>query len=147
MSFDVSLKFDAADDFFALLVKLAVPDQRMDMALGYLNSLEGKINYMSVAFDALKAEVAATRGAMDSATALIEGIAARIEAAREDPEALMALAADLRKDREELSTAVATDQAVPEPEPEPVDPEAPSEGTPPDAEPTPDPVVVPPQQV
>ena len=59
------------------------------------------------ALDDLTAQVAANKVVIDSAVLLINGIAARIEAAGTDPAALAALTADLKSKDEELAAAVA----------------------------------------
>ncbi len=65
-----------------------------------------EIANMSAQLDALKAEVTATRGAVDSAIALIGSLADQIEQLKDDPAALQALADDLRDQREDLAEAV-----------------------------------------
>ena len=61
---------------------------------------------MSAEMDALTAQVAATRGVVDSAIVLINGFADRIAAAGADPTALSALTADLKSETDALGAAV-----------------------------------------
>ena len=59
------------------------------------------------ALDDLTAQVAANKTVIDSALALINGIAARITAAGTDPAALAALTTSLKSEDDELAAAVA----------------------------------------
>lgn len=58
------------------------------------------------ALDDLTAQVAANRTVIDSALALINGIAARITAAGTDPAKLSALTSDLKSEDDALAAAV-----------------------------------------
>jgi hypothetical protein len=89
-------------------------DPRINLILAALQSLLQKVSQMSAQMDALTAEVAATKGVIESAVTVIRGIAARIEAAGTDPAALAALTADLHASESSLADAVASDaQPVP----------------------------------
>lgn len=61
---------------------------------------------MTVELEALTAEVAETRGVMDSAVVLLQGLSDYIKAHANDPAALMALTADLDAKSNELAQAV-----------------------------------------
>lgn len=61
---------------------------------------------MSVEFDQLTAQVKANSDLLDSATALINGIAARIDAAGVDPAKLAALSSELKAKDDVLAAAV-----------------------------------------
>lgn len=61
---------------------------------------------MSVEFDQLTAQVKANSDLLDSATALINGIAARIDAAGVDPAKLAALSTELKAKDDVLAAAV-----------------------------------------
>lgn len=68
---------------------------------------------MSEAVAELKSEVEEVKGAEASAKTLIEGIAARIEAAAGNPDEILALTAELKAATEPLAAAVAANQPVP----------------------------------
>lgn len=78
-----------------------------------------RINVMSIEVDKLRAQVEATSTVVDSAIALIQGIAARLDELKDDPVAIVALADELRADTDRLSAAVAT---YTPPAPPPVEP-------------------------
>lgn len=61
---------------------------------------------MSIELDNLTAQVKANSDLLDSATALINGIAARIDAAGVDPAKLSALSTELKAKDDLLSAAV-----------------------------------------
>ena len=65
------------------------------------------------ALDDLTAQVAANKTVIDSALALINGIAARITAAGTDPAALAALTTSLKSEDDTLAAAVATNTPAP----------------------------------
>ena len=67
------------------------------------------------ALDDLTAQVAANKTVIDSALALINGIAARITAAGTDPTALANLTASLKSEDDALAAAVATNTPAPAP--------------------------------
>lgn len=66
-----------------------------------------KVTKMSAELDALTAQVKANSDLLDSATTLINGIAARITAAGTDPAALQALTDELKAKDTVLAAAVA----------------------------------------
>jgi hypothetical protein len=66
---------------------------------------------MSVEMDAIEAQVTRMSTVVDSAVALINGIAARIDAVKEDPVKMAALADELRLDADDLAAAVAANTA------------------------------------
>lgn len=61
---------------------------------------------MSAQLDALQAAVAAESTVIDSAIALITGLAAQVEAAKNDPVAIAALVADVNAKAQALADAV-----------------------------------------
>ena len=65
------------------------------------------------ALDDLKAQVAQNKTVIDSALALIAGIADRIAAAGTDPAALADLTAQLKSEDDALAAAVATNTPAP----------------------------------
>jgi len=65
-----------------------------------------RLQAMSKELDDLTAQVTANSTALDSATTLINGIAARITAAGVDPAKLAALTAELKAKDDELAAAV-----------------------------------------
>lgn len=65
------------------------------------------------ALDDLTAQVAANKTVIDSAIALINGIAARITAAGTDPAALAALTSSLKDEDSQLAAAVASNTPPP----------------------------------
>ena len=69
---------------------------------------------MSEALDNLTAAVSETNGKIDSAITLINGLADQIEALKEDPVALQALADEVRAKGNELGQAVAENDDNPE---------------------------------
>jgi hypothetical protein len=75
----------------------------------------------------LAAEIESTRGVADSAIALIEDLAQKIEECQCDPVALAALVASLRESRKDLALAIEANSPVPPPvdpvEPDPVVPD------------------------
>jgi len=71
----------------------------------------------------LAAEIESVRGVANSAIALIEDLAKKIEDCQCDPEALSALVASLRESRENLAFAVAANSDPIDPDPDPVDPD------------------------
>lgn len=81
----------------------AMPAQVMRQ-LGIIIANQEKI---MAALDDLTAQVAANKTVIDSALALINGIAARITAAGTDPAALAALTTSLKSEDDALAAAVA----------------------------------------
>lgn len=65
-----------------------------------------KLEAIMAALDDLTAQVAANKTVIDSALALINGIAARITAAGTDPAALAALTSSLKSEDDDLAAAV-----------------------------------------
>ena len=65
-----------------------------------------RLTHMSAELDALTAQVKANSSLLDSATTLINGIAARITAAGTDPAALKALTDELKAKDDALAAAV-----------------------------------------
>ena len=78
-----------------------------------LNQLLLKQETMMAALDDLKAQVAQNKTVIDSALALIAGIADRIAAAGTDPAALADLTAQLKSEDDALAAAVATNTPAP----------------------------------
>lgn len=66
-----------------------------------------ELKRMSAALDRLTTEVSETRGAVNSAVTLIQGLAQQIRDLKEDPVALEALANDLDQQQTEIAAAVA----------------------------------------
>lgn len=91
--------------------------QRIERRVSALTSivLAGE-DAMSVAVDNLTREVQESRGVIDSAVALITGLADQIRDLKDDPAALEALAADLDAQQQTLAGAVAA-QNPPAPTP------------------------------
>lgn len=87
---------------------------RIETALTTLLKGQGK---MTVELDRLTTEVAETRGVVDSAIALIGGMAQQIRDLSNDPAALTALADELDAQTNALAAAVAANSP---PAPEPV---------------------------
>ena len=84
-----------------------------------LRDLERKADFqtrlvilMSLALDALKAQVKANTDVTNSAVALIKGLADQIIALKDDPAALEQLAADMKSSDDALSAAVAANTAA-----------------------------------
>jgi hypothetical protein len=71
-----------------------------------LSTLVGKVTTMSQQLEALTAEVARNTAVDESAIALIQGLATRIEQLKADPVALQALADELRQKNDRLAEAV-----------------------------------------
>jgi pyridoxine 5'-phosphate synthase PdxJ len=71
-----------------------------------VNKLTTEVKKMSTQLDALEAQVAKNTDVEASAVILIQGIAAQLEAAKEDPAKVAALAAQLKGSADALATAV-----------------------------------------
>lgn len=82
----------------------------------------GRSDLMSK-FDVLTEEVAALTDVVASAVAVIDNLATQIEDAKDDPEEIAAIVADLRAQKDSLAAAVAAN-TTPD-VPPPVDPVAP----------------------
>ena len=72
---------------------------------------------MSAELDALSAQVHANSGVVDSAIALIGGLADQIRALADDPVAIRALADELQQKDAALAAAVAANTPAPPPPP------------------------------
>lgn len=79
---------------------------RLDALSRKLDRIFERIITMSAEMDALTAQVKANNDLLDSATTLINGIAARITAAGTDPTALKALTDELKAKDDALAAAV-----------------------------------------
>jgi hypothetical protein len=84
-----------------------------------LDTIIKRLKQMSKELDDLTARVHANSDVLDSAVALINGIAARIEAAGVDPVKLQALTEELQKKDDELAAAVVANTPAPQPVPNP----------------------------
>jgi hypothetical protein len=82
-----------------------------------LDTIIKRLKHMSKEFDDLTARVHANSDVLDSAVALINGIAARIEAAGVDPVKLQALTTELQAKDDELAAAVVANTPLPQPVP------------------------------
>lgn len=92
--------------------RLQVDGPTLEMIATQLTGLILRGDTMSAQLDALTREVAETRTVVDSAVTLIGSLAGQIEALKNDPVALQALADDLNAQQGALAAAVA---AVPPP--------------------------------
>lgn len=81
-------------------------DQKLDSIIALLGALVARETIIMQELDDLTQQVQATDDAEQSAIALINGIAARIDAAGTDPKALKALTASLKSKTDELAAAV-----------------------------------------
>lgn len=81
-----------------------------------LNDLRGKVanlkESLMAILDPLTAEVAESKTIMESAVVLIEGIAAKLEAAKNDPVEIQRLADELNASSEPLAAAVAANTSA-----------------------------------
>lgn len=85
------------------------------------------VKAMADKFDVLVEQVAKNTSVTQSAVALIDGLITRLDEAKDDPEQIAAIVADLETQRANLAQAVAqgtpseppTPEPVPEPTPEP----------------------------
>lgn len=92
-------------------------DKKLDAAISILIDVRRKEVLMTQEFDNLSAQVEATETLEDSAIALINGLAAQIAAAKDDPAKIQALADSLQTKAELLSVALtANTPAAPAPE-------------------------------
>lgn len=78
----------------------------LDVVANRVSLILERIQVMSAELDALTAQVKANSDLLDSATTLINGIAARIIAAGTDPAALQALTDELKAKDASLAAAV-----------------------------------------
>jgi hypothetical protein len=81
-------------------------DRKLDQILARLGILEQQEHTIMKELDTLTTEVKASTDVEQSALVLINGIAARLEAAGTDPVALQALTDSLKASREALAAAV-----------------------------------------
>ena len=87
-------------------------ERKLDRILLALQTLAGKVENMAGELADLQAAVAASDAGVDSAIALLNGLAAKIDAiiaAGTDPAALTALSADLKAKTQALADAVVAD--------------------------------------
>jgi chromosome segregation ATPase len=97
-------------NYFTFVCRKPQSDDRIHKALGEI--LE-RLNNMSAELDTLTAEVAETGTVVDSAIALIEGLAQQIRDLANDPAALAQLAADLDAKTNALAAAVSANTSTP----------------------------------
>jgi chromosome segregation ATPase len=81
-------------------------EHKCDRLLASVNALLEVCEVMSAELDNLKTQVASNRDLTQSAVTLIQGLAAQIEAAKNDPAAIQALADDLRAQDTALGDAL-----------------------------------------
>jgi chromosome segregation ATPase len=106
MKFDVTIRIepDRSDEIIGRLgTVLSVVDGIREL----LAEQRSAFMAMQAAINELREEVAATRGDVQSAITLINGLADRLEQAADDPQEVRALVAELRAERQALGTAVA----------------------------------------
>ena len=77
-----------------------------------LRKISGKVEDMSKELDALTLEVQENADVIDSAIVLIEGIAEQLEAIKDDPAKIQALADELNVTSDRLAAAVAAHTEV-----------------------------------
>lgn len=149
MGFKVALEFDEPSDFFALLVKLAVPDDRVDVLIQRINAMSGSIQSV---IDTLSANVQRLSSVEDSVQAFVEGVPGLIQTAvdqalaagatPEQMQALNDLNTALSAKVDELASNVVANTPAEGGDDEQPAPDG--EGTPPDAtQPAPDTTVPP----
>jgi hypothetical protein len=80
--------------------------KKLDLIIFLLKTLLRKEHVMSQELDALSAQVQANTDLEASAITLIQGIAAQLEAAKEDPAKVQALAESLKASASNLSAAI-----------------------------------------
>jgi hypothetical protein len=85
---------------------------KLDHVVRLLNQLLNKETAMSAELDALTAEVANATTVEQSAIALIQGLAAKIESMKTDPVALQGLADSLKNSDAALAAAVQANSAA-----------------------------------
>lgn len=81
-------------------------EHKLDRILHLLEEIKKKEAHMSVELDALTVQVTENTDLERSAITLIEGIAALLAAAKDDPVKIAALAASLKASAESLSAAI-----------------------------------------
>jgi hypothetical protein len=80
--------------------------KKLKKVINILHQIVEKENVMSEALDTLTLEVRELETVVDSAIALINGLAAQLRAIADDPAAILALAAELDAKEQELAAAV-----------------------------------------
>ena len=97
-------------EYLNLMTQLDKIDRKLDKLLKgqstYQTTLERTMSALDDALDELTEQVKANTDAEQSATALIQGLAEKIEAQATDPQAVRELAGRLRATAEVLSAAV-----------------------------------------
>lgn len=88
-------------------ITINVPHVNVTIHQHDVGVLVEELKTMSAALDRLTTEVSETRGAVNSAVTLIQGLAQQIRDLKEDPVALEALANDLDQQQTEIAAAVA----------------------------------------
>jgi hypothetical protein len=83
-----------------------------------LDTIEGKVNKVIMTLDDVQAAVTAEDTVIDSAIALIQGLAAQVAALKPNQKAIDALAADIKAKSDSLAAAVAAN-TTPTPAPAP----------------------------
>jgi chromosome segregation ATPase len=91
-----------------VLERLKRLESKLDAALAALVELSQGEAIMSAELDALTAQVKQNTDLEASAVTLIQGLAAQIQAARDDPAKLDALTAELRQKADALADAITT---------------------------------------
>lgn len=109
MRFDLYVHFDFAPPGMTEVLA------RLDAIAASINGLTGKVTTMSAELDRLTTEVTEMSGVVDSAVALIGGLADQIRQLQTDPAALAALADSLDAKANELAAAVAANTTPPGP--------------------------------
>ena len=94
-------------------VHLFVHNDADERATQKLDQLLAQGDAMSAALDKITAEVTETKGIIQSAVTLIEGLAQQIRDLKDDPAALDALADSLDTDSKALADAVAANSPAP----------------------------------
>ncbi len=95
------------------VVNLHVHLELSDRAMQKLDTLLAQGVTMSAALDKITAEVTETKGIIQSAVTLINGLAGQIRDLKDDPAALDALADSLDSDSKALADAVAANSPTP----------------------------------
>lgn len=91
--------------------------QKLDTILEMLKASKAKEDTMLKETQDLIDEVQATKGVVESAVTLIDGLAAKIEAAKDDPVAVQAAVDELRAEKQKLADAVNANQPPTPPAP------------------------------
>lgn len=84
-----------------------VANRKLDAVLELLTASKAKEDKMLKETQDLIAEVEATKTVVESAVTLIDGLIAKIEAAKDDPVAVQAAIDELRAEKQKLADAVA----------------------------------------